>query len=72
MKTVASTIRKHRAGIAAWARTRETNGYLEALNGLFQAAKGKARGYKRFDTICIAYFLVAGKLDFQKINPHAA
>ena len=72
MKTVASTIRKHRKGIAAWARTRETNGYPEALNGLFQAAKRKARGYKRFDTICIAYFLVAGKLDFHKINPNIA
>ena len=34
--------------------------------------QGKARGYKRFDTICIAYFLVAGKLDFQRINPHTA
>lgn len=72
MKAVARTIRKHLEGIAAWARTRQTNGFLEAMNGLFQAAKRKARGYKRFDTIRIAFFLVAGKLDFHKINPHAA
>lgn len=72
MKKVARTIRKHQEGIAAWARTRETNGFLEALNGLFQAAKRKARGYKRFDTILIAFFLVAGKLDFRNVNPHAA
>ena len=72
MKTVARTIRKHQKGVAAWARTRETNGFLEALNGLFQAAKRKARGYKRFDTIRIAFFLLAGKLDFHKINPHTA
>ena len=72
MKKVAKTIRKHQKGIAAWARTRETNGFLEALNGLFQAAKRKARGYKRFDTILIAFFLVAGKLDFRNVNPHAA
>lgn len=71
MKKVARTIRKHQRGIAAWARTRETNGFLEALNGLFQAAKRKARGYKRFDTILIAFFLVAGKLDFRNVNPHA-
>lgn len=71
MKKVARTIRKHEQGIAAWARTRETNGFLEALNGLFQAAKRKARGYKRFDTILIAFFLVAGKLDFRNVNTHA-
>ena len=72
MKKVARTIRKHMKGIAAWARTRETNGFLEALNGLFQAAKRKARGYKRFDTIRITFFLLAGKLDFKNLNPHVA
>lgn len=70
MKAVARTIRKHQQGIAAWARTRETNGLLEAFNGLFQAAKRKARGYKRFDTIRIAFFLIAGKLDLRLLNPH--
>ena len=70
MKKVARTIRKHEQAIAAWARTRQTNGYLEALNGLFQSAKRKARGYKRFDTICVAFLLIAGKLDFHKLNHH--
>ncbi len=65
-------IRKHLQAIAAWARTRQTNGFLEALNGLFQSAKRKARGYKRFDTIRIAFFLIAGKLDFHTLNPHTA
>lgn len=41
-----------------------------SLNGLFQSAKRKARGYKRFDTICVAFLLIAGKLDFHKLNPH--
>lgn len=45
MKDVARMIRTHLEGIAAWARTRMTNGFLEALNGLFQVAKRKARGY---------------------------
>ena len=72
MKKVARTIRKHIEGVAAWARTRETNGFLEAMNSLFQAAKRKARGYKRFDTIRIAFFLVAGKLDFSALNSHTA
>lgn len=70
MKAVASMIRDHFEGIIAWAQTRQTNGFLEALNGLFQAAKRKARGYGRFSTIRTVIFLLAGKLDFSKINPH--
>ncbi|MFN7519888.1 MAG: ISL3 family transposase, partial [Lysobacteraceae bacterium] len=46
-------------------------GFLEALNGLFQAAKRKARGYGRFETMRTVLFLIAGKLDFRRINPHA-
>jgi hypothetical protein len=38
-------IRSHLEGIVAWTQTRQTNGFLEAINGLFQAAKRKARGY---------------------------
>lgn len=70
MKAVARMIRSHLEGIIAWAQTRATNGFLEALNGLFQAAKRKARGYGRFSTIRTVIFLIAGKLDFSKINPH--
>jgi hypothetical protein len=44
MKEVAQMIRRHFDGIVAWTQTRQTNGFLEALNGLFQAAKRKARG----------------------------
>jgi len=58
-------------GIVAWAQTRQTNGFLEAINGLFQAAKRRARGYKRLSTIKTVTFLIAGKLDFHAINPHA-
>jgi transposase len=72
MKAVAKMIRNHMEGIVAWARTRMTNGFLEALNGLFQAAKRKARGYRRLSTIRTVIFLIAGKLDFRSLNPHAA
>lgn len=71
MKDVARLVRTHLDGIVAWAQTRQTNGFLEALNGLFQAAKRRARGYRRFSTIMTVIFLIAGKLDFQAINPHA-
>jgi len=72
MKEVATLIRKHFDGIVAWAQTRQTNGFIEALNGLFQAAKRKARGYTRFETMRTVLFLIAGKLDFARFNPHAA
>jgi transposase len=38
------------------------------LNGLFQAAKRKARGYARFETMRTVLFLIAGKLDFSRFN----
>ena len=44
MKVVAKMFRNHLEGIVAWARTRMTNGFLEALNGLFQAAQAKSQG----------------------------
>ncbi len=72
MKEVARMIRKHFDGIVAWAQTRQTNGFLEALNGLFQAAKRKARGYVSVNTMRTVILLIAGKLDFSAINPHAA
>jgi transposase len=71
MKEVAALVRQHLEGIVAWAQTRQTNGFLEALNGLFQAAKRRARGFTRMSTIRTVIFLIAGKLDFRVINPHA-
>lgn len=71
MKEVAAMVRRHLEGIVAWAQTRQTNGFLEALNGLFQSAKRRARGFTRFTTIRTVIFLIAGKLDFAVINPHA-
>jgi transposase len=72
MKDVAAMIRNHFDGIVAWARSRQTSGFIEAINGLFQAAKRKARGYTRFQTMKTVLFLIAGKLNFSAINPHAA
>ena len=71
MKDVAALVRRHLEGIVAWAQTRQTNGFLEALNGLFQAAKRRARGFATFNTIKVVVFLIAGKLDFHAVNPHA-
>lgn len=72
IKAVARMIRTHLEGIVAWARTRMTNGFLKALNGLFQAAKRKARGYRRLSTIRTIIFLIVGKLDFSTLNPYVS
>ena len=69
MKPVVRMIRNHMEGIAAWTRTRMTNGFLEALNGLFLAAKRKARGCRRLSTIRTVLFLIAGRLDFRPLSP---
>jgi transposase len=71
MKDVAQLVRRHLEGIVAWAQTRQTNGFLEALNGLFQAAKRRARGFTRVSTIKTVIFMIADKLDFVALNPHA-
>jgi len=70
MKEVAKMIKTHFEGIVAWAQTQQTNGFMEALNGVFQAAKRNARGYTRFSTIRTVIFLRLGKLDFSQLNPH--
>ena len=72
MKAVATLLRNHLDGIVAWAQTRQTNGFLEAINGLFQAAKRRARGFQRLSTISTVIFLIAGNLDFSALNPHAS
>ncbi len=72
IKDVAKTIRKHWTGIINWAKNNITNGILEGFNSLFQAAKAKARGYKKTETIKAVIYILTGKLDFAKINPFCA
>jgi transposase len=72
MKEVGRMIRRHFDGVVAWTQTRQTNDFIEVVNGLFQAAKRKARGYTRFATMRTVLFLIAGHLDFTRLNRHAA
>nr|WP_268808345.1 transposase [Paenibacillus tyrfis] len=41
-----------------------TNGLLEGVNSLFQAAKHKARGYRSDKNIIAMVYILAGKLNF--------
>ncbi|WHX48530.1 transposase [Paenibacillus woosongensis] len=45
MIKLATTIKQHEEGVLRWFHSKMTNGFLEGLNGLVQAAKRKARGY---------------------------
>lgn len=67
MLKVAKTIKNHKEGILSWKDSKINNGLLEGLNSVLQAAKRKARGYKKPHFKTIAYLLL-GKLDLSKIN----
>lgn len=65
MKAVARTMEKHREGILAWFDSRISNGLIEGINSLVQAAKAKARGYRNSETLKAVTYMVAGKLDLR-------
>ena len=64
VKKVAKSIKEHWAGILAWFDSKLSNGYVEAINGLIQAAKRRARGYKTTKNLINMAYLIAGRLDF--------
>jgi len=70
IKEAAYTIQRHWEGVVNWIDYKISNGILEGFNSIFQAAKNKARGYQRSDTIKAIIYLLTGKLDFSKINPY--
>lgn len=72
MIAAAKTIKRHWAGVVNWAESRISNGLLEGYNSIFQAAKAKARGYKKTETIEAIIYILTGKLDFSLVNPYCA
>ena len=61
----AKTIKKHWDGVLRWFTSRISNGLLEAINGLIQSAKAKARGFRNSRYLITMVYLIAGKLDFK-------
>jgi transposase len=54
------TVRRHAARIIRRCNSGHSNARLEALNGLFQAARARARGYRNTATFaCIIYLIGA-------------
>lgn len=63
MIEAARTIKRHWDGVLGWFRYGITNGVLEGINSLIQAAKTKARGYRSTRNLITIVYLIAGKLD---------
>jgi transposase len=57
------TIRQHWDGVLLWFTCKITNGLLEGINSLVQAAKAKARGYRTSRNLIAMTYLIAGKLE---------
>lgn len=61
----AKTVKRHWDGILHWFDAKVTNGFMEGINSLVQAAKAKARGYRSTRNLKAIIYLIAGKLELQ-------
>jgi transposase len=59
----ARMVEEYWLGIIRWFESRITNGLLEGLNSLVQAAKRRARGYRSTRNYIAMIYLTVGKLD---------
>ena len=64
MKRAAATIRRHWAVILRWFSSGLSNGILEGMNSLIQAAKSRARGYRTNTNLIAMLYLLGAKLNF--------
>ena len=63
VKKAARTIKAHWAGVLNYAKSQLTNGVLESINGVVQAARARARGYRSVKNFVTMIYLLRGKLD---------
>jgi len=64
MVNAAYTIKDHWEGILNWFSSRISNGILEGINSLIQAAKARARGYRNSKTIITMSYIISSHLKF--------
>jgi len=65
VRAVAKTVKNHWNGILSWFDSKLSNGFLEANNGLIQAVKRRARGYRTTKNLINMAYLIAGRLNFR-------
>jgi transposase len=68
MKEAAKTVKAHWSGVLRWNTSKVSNGILEGLNSLIQAAKAKSRGYRTFKNLRTILYMLTGKLDYAKVG----
>ena len=64
MIRVAKTLLHHQEGLFTWIRSKISNGPLEGISSLVQAAKAKAWGYGSLRNLIAMLSLLTGKLQF--------
>lgn len=61
MVKLAKTMKAHEEGNLRWFHSKMTNGLIEGINGLVQASKRKARGYRNVDNLIAMVYMTANK-----------
>ena len=68
-KKLAKSISDHLDGILHHFDSKLTNGRVESINSSLQAAKARARGYRRVSSFIAITYLLAGNLKALPRNP---
>jgi transposase len=63
LQRFARMLEDHWLGVIRWHHSRVSNGLLEGLNSLIQAAKRRARGYRTNRNFITMIYLIVGKLN---------
>ena len=63
MKSVAQTLRRHRAGLLNYTKHRITNAAAEGFNSIIQIIKANAHGFRSFENFRVRILFFCGKLD---------
>ncbi len=69
-KRLAATLQRHRQGLLNAFDSRLSNGRVEGINSLIQAAKARARGYRTTRSLATIAYLIAGKLVHLPASPY--
>jgi transposase len=73
IKDFLTLVENHGDGILAWHANHPSNGLLEGINSLVQAAKARARGYRSTTKTITIIYLIAAKLPLPTLtNPTPA
>jgi len=68
IKDVVTLVEQHFDGILAWHHNHLSNGLLEGINSLIQAAKARARGYRSKTKMITVVYLAAAKLQLPTLT----